>query len=501
MIKRLMKYATHTLAVCAVCCGLALGWAFACALPAQAAPQPESLTATVKVQKTCGTCTWTIDSDGVLTIEPIDGTSGIIMPDEVATDHAEQPKTFNWHKYAKYITGVVVKPGVSATSLEGAFLNFTALTSVDLSGLDTSETTSMAYMFCNCPKLTSVDLSGFNTANVTDMRWMFEATGLKSLDLSGFNTSKVTTLCGTFGDTSALATLNLAGWDTSNVTDMQSMFAGSAVTSLDLSSFNTAHVTTMARMFSGCLNLTTFTVGAGFVQPQGDGLWSAPPGTSWQAASDGKTYWGYGLAHRVGADSYTRTAAPFTDGWHKVDGFYYYFDSDGSLRTNSWAKAKGVYYYLGADGRVVTNSLVAYLDDLYYVGDDGRVVTSSWKKIGSDYYYFGARGKAYREQWLLYNGASYYFGNDGRLYISRWLKEGDKAYYFGADAKMVTKGWAKYKNTWYYLGASGAVVKTGWATYKGNYYFMDNYTPIKNAYITVDGVRYFANGSGVISKA
>ena len=50
-------------------------------------------------------------------------------------------------------------------------------------------------MFRLCPGLSSIDLSGFDTSNVTNMGYMFwGCSGLTSLDLSGFNTSKVTNM-------------------------------------------------------------------------------------------------------------------------------------------------------------------------------------------------------------------------------------------------------------------------------------------------------------------
>ena len=68
-----------------------------------------------------------------------------------------------------------------------------ALTSLDLSGFDTSSVTRMSYMFNNCQALTSLDLSGFDTSSVTDMSYMFmDCQALTSLDLSGFDTSSVT---------------------------------------------------------------------------------------------------------------------------------------------------------------------------------------------------------------------------------------------------------------------------------------------------------------------
>ena len=53
----------------------------------------------------------------------------------------------------------------------------------------------MSGMFAYCSALPSLDISSLNTSNVTDMTWMFySCSTLESLDLSRFNTEKVTTM-------------------------------------------------------------------------------------------------------------------------------------------------------------------------------------------------------------------------------------------------------------------------------------------------------------------
>ena len=120
--------------------------------------------------------------------------------------------------------------------LSQLFMNYTILTSADLSGLDTSAVTNMNRMFYDCDALTTLDLSGLDTSVVTDMGNMF--TGCSSL-----------------------TTLDVSGFDTSVVTDMYNMFNGcSSLTTLDVSSFDTSAVTDMSGMFQGCKSLTTLYV-------------------------------------------------------------------------------------------------------------------------------------------------------------------------------------------------------------------------------------------------
>ena len=171
------------------------------------------------VGNTEGNISWSIDTNGHLTIE---GTGNY-------EDRANNLKG-GWLEYATEIKTATVKvTGITNTSY--MFYNCTNLVSVDLTGLDTSNVTTMCYMFYNCTKLTTLDLSKFVTENVLDMSYMFYGcSSLQSLDLTGFKTNIVT--------------------------DMKYMFyCCYGLKSLDLSSFNTSNVKYMSYMFYDCYNL------------------------------------------------------------------------------------------------------------------------------------------------------------------------------------------------------------------------------------------------------
>ena len=137
------------------------------------------------------------------------------------------------------------------------------LTKINLSGLDTSNVTSMYAMFRGYSSLTSLDLSNWDTSSVTDMGDMFSnCSSLTSLDLSGFDTSKVAYMSEMFSGCSSLTSLDLSNWNTSSVIDMSNMFSiCSSLTSLDLSGFDTMNVDFMGKMFTGCSKLTNLTLG------------------------------------------------------------------------------------------------------------------------------------------------------------------------------------------------------------------------------------------------
>ena len=144
-------------------------------------------------------------------------------------------------------------------------------------------------------------------------------------------------------------------------------------------------------------------------------------------------------------------------GWAYENGAYYYYENNGTKRTDNWASYNGTWYYLGADGKVVTNDFVPYNGNMYYVGSNGKVVTDSW----------------------VYHDGSYY-----RI---------------GKNGLPQTYTWIKYGNSYYYLDYDGSVRIDGWATYNNNYYYLGNDgKPLVNTTRTIDGMVCYLNESGVL---
>ena len=152
------------------------------------------------------------------------------------------------------------------TSMSRMFYNSKSLTNIDLSGFDTSKVVDMKFMFGGCNNLKNLDLSNFNTSQVINMYAMFmNCSNLKELDLSSFDTSNVTNMGHMFENCKLLKKLNLLNFNTSKVTQMHAMFTNNvSLNSLDLSSFNTSNVTRLEYMFSGCANLTNIIFGNNF---------------------------------------------------------------------------------------------------------------------------------------------------------------------------------------------------------------------------------------------
>ena len=144
------------------------------------------------------------------------------------------------------------------TSMSKMFYNSTSLKNIDVSGFDTSKVVNMIFMFNNCSSLISLDLSSFNTSNVTNMEAMFQNdVNLENITFGdNFNTSKVKDMIAMFASCKKLSYINLSNFDTSNVKEMQSMFYYCEnLKSLDLSNFDTSQVINMYAMFMNCSSL------------------------------------------------------------------------------------------------------------------------------------------------------------------------------------------------------------------------------------------------------
>ena len=150
----------------------------------------------------------------------------------------------------------------------GLFSGYKNVTTMDISNIDTSYVTNMAYMFAGNKASSITGLNKFNTSKVTDMTGMFEfCSNVISLDLSSFDTSNVTVMgngyaySGMFQGCTSLTTLDTSSFNTSKVTLMGNVFKDcDKLTTLDLSNFNTSKVTDMTALFSGCKSLTNLDV-------------------------------------------------------------------------------------------------------------------------------------------------------------------------------------------------------------------------------------------------
>ncbi|WKT14468.1 BspA family leucine-rich repeat surface protein [Lactococcus lactis] len=191
---------------------------------------------------TFGSCPWSIDDSGTLTISTgsFNNTNG----------------SSPWSNYSEQIKNIIFTGKVLASSdlsrLFGYMSNLSTITGLE--NLDTTNANTMNSMFYKCSSLSSLDLSSWDTTNVTNMNSMFEqCSSLSSLNVSNWNTVNVSQMGLMFEQCSSLSSLNVSNWNTVNVTNMYSLFSGcTSLSNLDISNWNTTSVVNLGHMFYRC---------------------------------------------------------------------------------------------------------------------------------------------------------------------------------------------------------------------------------------------------------
>lgn len=120
----------------------------------------------------------------------------------------------------------------NVTSIEYMFQNCSSLETLDISNFDFSNVkggayTGLTYFLSDCSKLSTLTLPQtvtFKNSGIT-LKYMFDnCSSLTTLDLSGWDTSNVKYMESMFKNCSSLTTLDLSNWNTSTVTNMSFMF-------------------------------------------------------------------------------------------------------------------------------------------------------------------------------------------------------------------------------------------------------------------------------------
>lgn len=191
---------------------------------------------------------------------------------------------------------------------------------------------------------------------------------------------------------------------------------------------------------------------------------------------------------------YFNSEARMVNYLYKIGGKLYFFDSSGR-RCTGWITYYGIKYYFYSDGHGAVNSWLTYKKEKYYFNSEGKMVTGL-QKIGGKQYYFNIYGKR-RTGWITLGNNKYYFYSDGHGAVNAWVTYKKEKYYFDSEGKMVT-GVQKISGKLYYFNIYGKR-RTGWITYGANtYYFKpSDGTACVNQWYTISKKKYFFDENGV----
>lgn len=142
-------------------------------------------------------------------------------------------------------------PIISSASLAFTFASCSSITSIDLSGCDTSSVNGGPGMFSSCRAMHTCNVSTWNTSGFLDVSSMFiNCTSLLSLNLTNWNVSNIINLSTTFRNCIVLTTIgDVSGWNTFNVNTMFRLFFGCRNLSLNgIQNWNVSNVLTMQEL-------------------------------------------------------------------------------------------------------------------------------------------------------------------------------------------------------------------------------------------------------------
>ena len=123
--------------------------------------------------------------------------------------------------------------------------------------------------------------------------------------------------------------------------------------------------------------------------------------------------------------------------WKKINGAWYYFDSEGYAVHSGWQLISGKWYYFDQDQRMVSSE---YRDG-YWLSPNGQWTyksRASWKRKGRNWIYSDTAGWTAKKHWYRIDGTDYYFRADGIMTTSVEDMYGLPAYYKDPLYKMTS---------------------------------------------------------------
>ena len=139
----------------------------------------------------------------------------------------------------------------------------------------------------------------------------------------------------------------------------------------------------------------------------------------------------------------------YSIGWRNIDGVWYYFNSNGYMKTG-WVNDGGTWYYMQSSGAMKTG-------------------------------------------WVNDGGTWYYLQSSGAMKTG-WVNDGGTWYYLQASGAMKT-GWINDNGVWYFAASSGAM-QTGVIEVEGKVYYLAPSGAMQKGNVTIDGVIYTFAASG-----
>lgn len=107
--------------------------------------------------------------------------------------------------------------------------------------------------------------------------------------------------------------------------------------------------------------------------------------------------------------------------WEKINGYWYYFDSDGYI-TTEWTEIRGINYCFRETGELELGWIYDEEEEKWYYFNEDGTVGKGWHQDGDgNWYWFSHKGEMASSGYKNILGKRYFFYNDGRLAANRYV--------------------------------------------------------------------------------
>lgn len=231
-------------------------------------------------------------------------------------------------------------------------------------------------------------------------------------------------------------------------------------------------------------------------------------------------------------------------GIHQLsDGYYYYFNTagtlvtgkqgvltfqktryfikpDGTLLRNSWGNSKNNYFYAGDDAKLYVSTSVRIGGKIFCFNSKGVKMAGGLKRLNGSMYLLASNGVA-KTGLRRYNGKRYFFNPEdgkmitnstvkynGKLFYTKgngtfatgWFRVGQKTYYATSTGRLKT-GWQSYNGQKYYFNSRTGVMRTGRTKVGSYYYYYNDNGTLRTGWFTANGKKFYGTPSGSLKGA
>ena len=159
-------------------------------------------------------------------------------------------------------------------------------------------------------------------------------------------------------------------------------------------------------------------------------------------------------------------------GWHMEEGEWYYYEIDGTKRTDGWAKDSVGWCWMDGSGRITKNRWIIDGNEWYFLKASGYMAANEWARDSVGWCWMDGSGRITKNRWIIDGNEWYFLKASGYMAANEWARDSGGWYWMNGSGRITKSKWILTGGKWYYLGANGYMVtgtqKIGGKTYRFN---------------------------------